>query len=131
MKKIYQKISTFFLAAALLLAGACYSAQASYMGSGVQGTKVLTFDSKAAVYGIKNSPSVRNLQKQLIRKKFATKSLRTVGITGSYFKQTQASVAKLQRFLGYKGADADGILGKTSAIYLGLATVRTYTTLSS
>ncbi|MEI8082075.1 MAG: hypothetical protein WCI74_09545 [Actinomycetes bacterium] len=83
----------------------------------------LTFSSSAAVYGTRNSPSVRNLQKLLIRKKFATRGLRSAGATGSYLRQTKLSVKKLQRSLGYAGADADGIIGRSSAAKLGLVWV--------
>lgn len=81
------------------------------------------FTATAAVYGTRHSRSVRNLQTLLIRKKFATAGLRRSGATGSYLKHTRASVARLQVRLGYTGANADGIIGPTSAAQLGLTWV--------
>lgn len=81
------------------------------------------FTSAAAAYGTRHSRSVRNLQTMLIRKKYATAGLRRSGATGSYLSQTRASVARLQVRLGYTGANADGIIGPTTAARLGLTWV--------
>lgn len=83
-------------------------------------TKILVFYSADAKFGIKNSASIKNLQKQLIVKGFATKYLKATGVTGNYLQETRASVMKVQKYLGYYGNDADGILGSSSAKYLGL-----------
>lgn len=40
-------------------------------------------------------------------------------VDGKYGQQTRNAVAAYQRLLGFRGADADGILGKTSAARLG------------
>lgn len=85
----------------------------------------LVFNASAAVYGKRNSPSVRNLQILLIRRGYATPGLRRAGATGAYLGQTRSSVRKLQNRLGFRGADADGIIGRTSATKLGLRWVTT------
>jgi hypothetical protein len=79
-----------------------------------------TFVSTHARYGIKNSKSVKRMQRKLIAKGTATNGLRRAGVTGSYYKQTKKSVRKWQRSLGYSGAGADGIIGQASATALGL-----------
>lgn len=78
-----------------------------------------------ARYGIKGSPSVRNVQKLLISKRYASSSLRRAGATGNYLSATRSSVARFQRKLGYRGPAADGIIGKTSAQKLGMRWVVT------
>lgn len=78
------------------------------------------FVSTDARFGIKNSKSVKRMQRKLIAKGTATKGLRQSGATGSYYKQTKKSVRKWQRKLGYSGAVADGIIGQASATALGL-----------
>lgn len=78
-----------------------------------------TFKESAARYGT-TSASVRNLQRQLIRKQTATPGLRRAGATGSYFTQTRASVKKFQRKIGYSKSRSDGIVDARSAKRLGL-----------
>ncbi|MBP7971501.1 MAG: hypothetical protein WBB44_08020 [Candidatus Nanopelagicales bacterium] len=78
------------------------------------------FYESAARYGIRNSTSVRRMQKRLIRHHSATRGLRRAGTTGGYFKATRASVRRWQRKLGYRSGDADGIIGRSSATRLGL-----------
>ena len=85
------------------------------------------FNSAAARYGVTNSKSVRNLQTLLIRKRYATAGLAQAGATGSYFKQTKASVKKFQRKIGYSKASATGIIEKRSAKKLGLKWVASST----
>ncbi len=85
------------------------------------------FQSAHARIGIQNSASVRNLQRALVKKRFATKSLRRAGATGNYLKATRQSVAKVQRKMGFKGRAADGVVGSTSAKRLGLRWVVTKT----
>ena len=116
-------VSTCALAIGPLAPNTALAAAPASVGvstSSVAATTALTFNSSDAVYGTRNSQSVRNLQKLLIRKKYATKGLKTAGTTGAYLRQTKLSVAKLQRKLGYSGADADGIIGRSSATKLGL-----------
>lgn len=78
------------------------------------------FRSADARYGVQNSSSVKRLQKLLIRKGYATAALRAAGPTGNYLTATKASVRKFQRAIGFRGAAANGILGKKSAKKLGL-----------
>lgn len=78
-----------------------------------------TFKQSSARYGAK-SASVRNLQRQLIRKNSATAGLRSAGATGSYYAQTKASVKKFQRKIGYSKARATGIADARSVKRLGL-----------
>lgn len=78
------------------------------------------FDASAARYGIRNSASVRNLQRRLIKTRFATQGLRRAGATGAYLTETKNSVKKVQVKMGFTGSDADGILGPSSARRLGL-----------
>lgn len=85
-----------------------------------------TFKQSSARYGAKSS-SVRNLQRQLIRKKVATAGLRSAGATGSYFTQTRASVKKFQRKIGYSKSKATGIADARSVKRLGLRWVATAT----
>lgn len=92
----------------------------STQAPGVRASSKLTFNSGAARFGATNSQSVRNLQTLLIRKRYATAGLAQAGATGSYYKQTKASVKKLQRKIGYSKASATGIIEKRSAKRLGL-----------
>lgn len=78
------------------------------------------FRSNHARVGVTRSGSVRNLQRALIKKRYATKTLRRVGATGNYLKATRQSVRKAQRKMGYRGSAADGVVGKASATKLGL-----------
>lgn len=78
------------------------------------------FNPSHARYGKTGSKSVKRMQRQLIAKKTATKGLRRAGATGSYLGQTKKSVRKWQRRLGFRGPQADGIIGRKSATALGL-----------
>jgi cell wall-associated NlpC family hydrolase len=78
------------------------------------------FYASHAKVGVRNAGDVRSMQRALIAKKYATQALRWSGATGNYLTQTKLSVANLQRRLGYRGADADGIIGPYSARALGL-----------
>ncbi len=78
-----------------------------------------TFKQSAARFGT-NSKSVRNLQRQLIRKSSATRALRQSGATGSYYTATRASVKNFQRKLGYNQSKATGIVDSRSAKRLGM-----------
>ena len=82
------------------------------------------FYASHARVGIRNAADVRSMQRALIAKKYATPALRWAGATGNYLTQTKLSVATLQRRLGYRGADADGIIGPYSARALGLRWVK-------
>lgn len=79
-----------------------------------------TFVASDARLGVTGSPSVRSLQMALIVRRYANADLRAAGATGNYRSATQASVAYLQRSMGFSGADADGIIGPYSAAKLGL-----------
>lgn len=83
------------------------------------------FRSNHARLGVQRSGSVRNLQRALIRKRYATKTLRRAGATGNYLRATRQSVAKVQRKMGYRGRAADGVVGSISARKLGLRWVVT------
>lgn len=83
------------------------------------------FKSSDARYGISRSASVRNLQRALIKKRYANKALRRAGATGNYLTATRKSVALAQRRMGFSGRGADGIVGPTSAKRLGLRWVVT------
>ena len=78
------------------------------------------FRSSDARLGAANSGSVRNLQRALIKKRYATKALKRAGATGNYLKATRSSVKRAQRKMGFSGKGADGIVGKSSATRLGL-----------
>ncbi len=78
------------------------------------------FNGAHARYGVTRSASVRNLQRALIKKRYANKSLKKAGATGNYLKATKQSVANAQRKMGFSGKGADGIVGPTSAARLGL-----------
>lgn len=107
--------------ASLLVAPSAFAASSSHVPASASAASQPTdFYSSAAAYGVRNSQSVRNLQTLLIRKSYATQGLRSAGATGAYLNETRTSVKKLQTALGYRGSDADGILGKTSATRLGL-----------
>lgn len=78
-----------------------------------------TFKESSAKLGAK-SKSVKNMQLLLIRKGYANAALVRAGVTGSYFTATRASVRKLQRAVGLRGAGATGIIEPRSAKRLGL-----------
>ncbi len=84
-----------------------------------------------ARYGVRNSTSVRRLQRRLIKHHSATRALRQAGATGGYFTATRASVRKWQRKLGYRSSDADGIIGRSSATRIGLRWVASATPAST
>lgn len=88
------------------------------------------FRSSQARYGVANSGSVRNLQRALIRKHYGTRSLKHAGATGNYLAATRTSVRKVQRAMGYRGADADGIVGRSSATKIGLRWIQSAKTSS-
>ncbi len=96
---------------------ACRAGHTAWFGTGV------LRQSRERV-GIRNAADVRSMQRALIAKKYATPALRWAGATGNYLTQTKLSVATLQRRLGYRGADADGIIGPYSARALGLRWVK-------
>ena len=78
------------------------------------------FHAQDARYGITGSRSVTRLKQRLRATANATGALKRQHITGTYNKATRASVARVQRRLGYTGKNADGILGPSSAAHLGL-----------
>lgn len=87
-------------------------------------TRKPVFRSSDAKYGTR-STSTRHLQQQLRTTGTATQANQARRIDGRYERTTRASVKTVQKRLGYHGKDADGILGKQSARWLGLTWKKT------
>ena len=71
--------------------------------------------------GQRDSDSVWNLQRALIRRGFPTGS---PAPTGDYLSGTRAAVAAFQRDQGWSGRDADGLAGRFTVVRLGLVWVQ-------
>ena len=71
--------------------------------------------------GQRDSDSVWNLQRALIRRGFPTGA---PAPTGDYLSGTRAAVAAFQRDQGWSGRDADGLAGRFTVVRLGLVWVQ-------
>ena len=71
--------------------------------------------------GQRESDSVWNLQRALIRRGFPTGA---PAPTGDYLSGTRAAVAAFQRDQGWSGRDADGLAGRFTVVRLGLVWVQ-------